>query len=52
MERDVYKYQVNEIKQISTHTLTWSVTWILSFLFFCRQISTHTLTWSVTIINR
>ena len=36
-------------QQISTHTLTWSVTlkWY-SFLIH-SQISTHTLTWSVTI---
>ena len=35
--------------EISTHTLTWSVT--LSGLVedFKRIISTHTLTWSVTI---
>ncbi len=33
---------------ISTHTLTWSVTysWFASLFFLC--ISTHTLTWSVT----
>ena len=33
---------------ISTHTLTWSVTGYLKFLWNFSQISTHTLTWSVT----
>ena len=40
---------VTSTRQISTHTLTWSVT-----IFWVRyqkigQISTHTLTWSVTL---
>ena len=33
---------------ISTHTLTWSVTFSLSFSISSSYISTHTLTWSVT----
>ena len=36
---------------ISTHTLTWSVTTLLSFLSEHPVISTHTLTWSVTIFG-
>ena len=35
---------------ISTHTLTWSVTDYLKFLWNFLQISTHTLTWSVTTL--
>ena len=34
--------------KISTHTLTWSVTYILINRQTHTQISTHTLTWSVT----
>ncbi len=34
--------------RISTHTLTWSVTPSISFLYALILISTHTLTWSVT----
>ena len=49
MERDPsYHFQFLQIFQISTHTLTWSVT---SSSMWSRQtfdISTHTLTWSVT----
>ena len=37
--------------QISTHTLTWSVTAIRSRLIVHFAISTHTLTWSVTVGN-
>ena len=38
-----------EICQISTHTLTWSVTiWAVGY-GLVESISTHTLTWSVTI---
>ena len=33
---------------ISTHTLTWSVTFYASGLTNEQLISTHTLTWSVT----
>ena len=35
-------------KQISTHTLTWSVTIQLFIYVILAKISTHTLTWSVT----
>ena len=34
--------------RISTHTLTWSVTWEWFMETDQRSISTHTLTWSVT----
>ena len=37
--------------QISTHTLTWSVTQFCYNAFFPFAISTHTLTWSVTIVR-
>ena len=33
---------------ISTHTLTWSVTFVYLAVWFGLRISTHTLTWSVT----
>ena len=36
-------------KEISTHTLTWSVTLEHLMLSVCKKISTHTLTWSVTL---
>ena len=38
------------IRKISTHTLTWSVTIYSRVLNNFIVISTHTLTWSVTII--
>ena len=34
--------------EISTHTLTWSVTHLTILFAFGKKISTHTLTWSVT----
>ncbi len=34
---------------ISTHTLTWSVTYSLILPIAYLKISTHTLTWSVTM---
>ena len=37
-----------EKTEISTHTLTWSVTDKISSAFEYAFISTHTLTWSVT----
>ncbi len=40
--------QVNR-NEISTHTLTWSVTSNLLFPVHILRISTHTLTWSVTL---
>ena len=33
---------------ISTHTLTWSVTTAIGRIADQKSISTHTLTWSVT----
>ena len=36
------------MKEISTHTLTWSVTKKVSGTASSKIISTHTLTWSVT----
>ena len=35
-------------QSISTHTLTWSVTYLINEHSFEEIISTHTLTWSVT----
>ena len=35
-------------KNISTHTLTWSVTEAVAKYETALSISTHTLTWSVT----
>ena len=37
--------------QISTHTLTWSVTLLGIDISELPKISTHTLTWSVTLLN-
>ena len=49
MERDSYLNGENaEEQEISTHTLTWSVTGLQEGLFTFNAISTHTLTWSVT----
>ena len=39
----------HQIHQISTHTLTWSVTMAKSSIKGITIISTHTLTWSVTL---
>ena len=39
-----FQYQM----QISTHTLTWSVTLVHECITGKKHISTHTLTWSVT----
>ena len=48
VERDVMPaWYVTQI-QISTHTLTWSVTKFLDDARTYKIISTHTLTWSVT----
>ena len=38
--------------EISTHTLTWSVTIVETSAFINPKISTHTLTWSVTNHDR
>ena len=48
VERDLFLDYLKTIQQISTHTLTWSVTvWNLR-ITTQLHISTHTLTWSVT----
>ena len=48
VERDrVYIYMYSPLN-ISTHTLTWSVTAKPPFISIALSISTHTLTWSVT----
>ena len=45
----LWNTQITGVKlEISTHTLTWSVTWISSYQKWKYWISTHTLTWSVT----
>ena len=43
-------YCIDRVK-ISTHTLTWSVTFRYVELNESAYISTHTLTWSVTDIE-
>ena len=48
MERDIISDFINWNNGISTHTLTWSVTFFLVLLVDLNDISTHTLTWSVT----
>ena len=37
-----------QVLEISTHTLTWSVTYRIVNSYLGIDISTHTLTWSVT----
>ena len=39
------------IRKISTHTLTWSVTKHRTNVAVTFAISTHTLTWSVTTVR-
>ena len=48
VERDIESFSYIIQIQISTHTLTWSVTFTDVIINICRFISTHTLTWSVT----
>ena len=48
MERDSYTVTECPEFEISTHTLTWSVTIVITLTAFQVEISTHTLTWSVT----
>ena len=45
------RYAIGKIKEyiISTHTLTWSVTFLTEKNGKQKRISTHTLTWSVTL---
>ena len=49
VERDSDEVFREMISYISTHTLTWSVTFGLQAPEKLPRISTHTLTWSVTI---
>ena len=51
MERDETTPQASEEEEISTHTLTWSVTNNVAVATLQPTISTHTLTWSVTILQ-
>ena len=48
VERDLRCRTDSPFVQISTHTLTWSVTVTFTAEEIERSISTHTLTWSVT----
>ena len=48
VERDTMNARYAGAKEISTHTLTWSVTLINMACLTDLCISTHTLTWSVT----
>ncbi len=49
VERDVYVFEGRLSVDISTHTLTWSVTGAGRLKLTDKYISTHTLTWSVTL---
>ena len=49
MERDNLHIDCERDWDISTHTLTWSVTLLNALDGDDEQISTHTLTWSVTL---
>ena len=51
MERDFLNCIIEYMKNISTHTLTWSVTRVVWANARGHSISTHTLTWSVTKRN-
>ena len=51
VERDTGGTDAAHKFRISTHTLTWSVTFSPFLLLHQESISTHTLTWSVTGIN-
>ena len=48
VERDGSVQCTMIVLHISTHTLTWSVTSMVTQKKAVRAISTHTLTWSVT----
>ena len=48
VERDEGGHVILDPSEISTHTLTWSVTVPNLGLTNAQNISTHTLTWSVT----
>ena len=49
VERDLDTLLAAMIYDISTHTLTWSVTISATATATSTRISTHTLTWSVTL---
>ena len=51
MERDQVKPTQRTLIRISTHTLTWSVTYCSGVILPLSAISTHTLTWSVTLAD-
>ena len=48
VERDNSQFLTVNTLCISTHTLTWSVTFTFINYYTPFKISTHTLTWSVT----
>ena len=48
VERDALNGNYGGYPNISTHTLTWSVTMFGTNITVEISISTHTLTWSVT----
>ena len=50
VERDLERPAPSAYRAISTHTLTWSVTFQYCRLKPIWKISTHTLTWSVTLL--
>ena len=50
VERDVQALILTAFTEISTHTLTWSVTMLKWEITLLAIISTHTLTWSVTLL--
>ena len=49
VERDWNTQTAGGKLEISTHTLTWSVTFVAGIRVHTHFISTHTLTWSVTM---
>ena len=51
VERDFIRVMDKYKAKISTHTLTWSVTFCKAPYFVSQKISTHTLTWSVTLLQ-
>ena len=51
VERDCLDVLILSDIFISTHTLTWSVTYLRLPQIFQNGISTHTLTWSVTLVR-
>ena len=51
VERDGVEKPLGVWDFISTHTLTWSVTFTAHYFLAIMTISTHTLTWSVTLFS-